>query len=130
MKKVTIYTAVVFLTMLFGLMLTGCYKDVILPDAAVDPDGPAQFVSYKTDLAPLFNSKCALSGCHVSGAHKPYMPTADSYLQITNGGFVNILVPKESILYKKINGEMKEYIPSATDRQKVYDWIRNGAPNN
>jgi hypothetical protein len=29
-----------------------------------------------------------------------------------------------------INGEMKEYIPSAADRQKVYDWIRNGAPNN
>ena len=30
----------------------------------------------------------------------------------------------------KINGEMKEYIPSAVDRQKIYDWIRNGAPNN
>jgi hypothetical protein len=58
------------------------------------------------------------------------MPTADSYNQILNGGFVNILVPKESILYKKINSDMKEYIPSATDRQKVYDWIRNGAPNN
>jgi hypothetical protein len=29
-----------------------------------------------------------------------------------------------------INGEMREYMPSATDRQKVYDWIRNGALNN
>ena len=115
---------------IMGFVLIGCYKDVILPDAAVNPDGPPQFVSYKTDLAPLFNSHCALSGCHVSGAHQPYMTTPDSYLQITNGGFVDILIPKESILYKKINGEMKEYIPSATDRQKVYDWIRNGAPNN
>ena len=127
MKQLIIYTSMFFM---MSFALIGCYKDVILPDVAVDPDGPPQFVSYKTDLAPLFNSKCALSGCHVSGAHKPYMPTADSYLQITNGGFVNILVPKEGILYKKINGEMKEYIPSATDRQKVYDWIRNGAPNN
>ncbi len=127
MKQLIIYTSMFFM---MSFALIGCYKDVILPDVAVDPDGPPQFVSYKTDLAPLFNSKCALSGCHVSGAHKPYMPTADSYLQITNGGFVNILVPKESILYKKINGEMKEYIPSAADRQKVYDWIRNGAPNN
>lgn len=127
MKQILIYTGLVFI---MGFALIGCYKDVILPDATVDPDGPPQAVSYKTDLAPLFNTNCALAGCHVSGAHKPYMTTINSYLQISNGGYVNILIPKESILYKKINGEMKEYIPSASDRQKVYDWIRNGAPNN
>ena len=129
MKKVSIYLVLTFI-LAMGISLTGCYKDVIIPDAAVDPDGPPQAVSFKNDLAPIFNSKCALSGCHVSGAHKPYLPTATSYQEIVNGGFVNIIVPKESILYKKINGEMKEYIPSATERQKVYDWIRNGAPNN
>lgn len=118
------------LFVLAGLSITGCYKDVILPDAAVDPDGPPQAVSYKTDLAPLFNAQCALSGCHVSGAHKPYLPTANSYQGIVNGGFVNLIVPKQSILYIKINSSMKEYIPKASDRQKVYDWIRNGAPNN
>ena len=127
MKQIIIYTSLAFI---MGFALIGCYKDVIMPDEVVNPDGPPQAVSYKTDLAPLFNANCALSGCHVSGAHKPYMLTADSYNQILNGGYVNILIPKESILYKKINGEMKEYIPSATDRQKVYDWIRNGAPNN
>jgi hypothetical protein len=129
MKKLTIYTGL-FLIMLMGLSITGCYKDVIIPASAVDPDGPPQAVSFKTDLAPIFNSQCAKSGCHVSGSHKPYMTTVESYLQITTGGYVNVLIPKESILYKKINGEMKEYIPSASDRQKVYDWIRNGAPNN
>ncbi len=127
MKRIIIYTGLVFI---MGFGLISCYKDVILPNVAVDPDGPPQAVSYKTDLAPIFDSKCALSGCHVSGAYKPYLKTADSYLQIINGGFVNILVPKESILYKKINSDMKEYIPAAADRQKVYDWIRNGAPNN
>ena len=129
MKKLSIYLGLTFI-LAMGISLTGCYKDVIIPDTAVDPDGPPQAVSFKNDLAPIFNSKCALSGCHVSGAHKPYLPTATSYQEIVNGGFVNIIVPKESILYKKINGEMKEYIPSATERQKVYDWIRNGAPNN
>jgi hypothetical protein len=111
-----------------GLGLAGCYKDVILPETTTD--APPQPVSYNAELKPLFNSSCALAGCHVSGAHKPYMTADISYLQIVNGGFVNTVVPKESILYQKINGEMKEYIPSATDRQKVYDWIRNGAPNN
>ncbi len=129
MKKITIYTGLL-LTMLMGISITGCYKDVILPDAAVDPDGPPQAVSYKNDLAPLFNSKCATAGCHVSGARKPFLNTNISYQEIVNGGLVNIIVPKESILYKAVNGSMKEYIPSATDRQKVYDWIRNGAPNN
>lgn len=126
MKRL-LYAALVFV---MGVSFTGCYKDVIFPEAAIDPDGPPQLVSFKVDLAPLLNSKCALSGCHVSGAHKPYMPSDVSYQQIVNGGFVNTTLPKESTLYKMINGEMREYMPSATDRQKVYDWIRNGALNN
>jgi hypothetical protein len=108
--------------------LTGCYKDVISPEA--DPDGPAQAVSFKEELAPIFSTKCALSGCHVSGGHKPYLASDISYKEIVGGNFVNTIIPKESILYKAINGEMAQYISSKTDRQKVYDWIRNGAPNN
>ena len=127
MKKLFIYAAMIIAT---GVALAGCYKDVILPEAAVDPDGPPQAVSYNTELKALFNTSCALAGCHVSGAHKPYLTTDVSYVQIVNGGFVNTVIPKSSILYVMINGEMKEYIPSAVNRQKVYDWIRNGAPNN
>lgn len=112
------------------LLLAGCYKDVILPEAVIDPDGPPMAVSYNTELKPLLNSKCALAGCHVSGSHRPFLTTDISYLQLVNGGFVNTVVPKESVLYKMINGEMREYIPSAADRQKVYDWIRTGALNN
>lgn len=127
MKRIYIYAS--FLTF-FMIGLTGCYKDVIYPDVAVDPDGPAQAVSYKTELMPLFNTSCAKAGCHVTGGHKPYLSSDISYTQITNGGFINTLVPKKSTLYIMINGEMMEYIPSSKDRQKVYDWIRNGAPNN
>ena len=128
MKRILVITATLVLTM--GIMLAGCYKDVIKPELAVDPDGPPQPVSYKNELAPLFNSSCALAGCHVSGAHKPYMTLDISYQQIVNGGFVNTTLPKESILYKKVYGDMAQYIPSSANRQRVYDWIRNGAPNN
>lgn len=127
MKRILILVGIL---LAMGLYLTSCYKDVILPEAAVDPDGPPQPVSFKTTLAPLFNSSCALSGCHVEGGHKPYMNTDISYLQIKNGGFVNTIIPKESILYIQINGDMREHIPSAIDRQRVYDWIRNGALDN
>ena len=127
MKRILKYT---FLLFFMGTGLVSCYKDTILPEAAVDPDGPAQFVSFKTDLAPILSSKCALSGCHVSGAKKPYLTPDVSYQQIVNGGFINTSVPKESKLYISINSEMREYISSAADRQKIYDWIRNGTPNN
>jgi hypothetical protein len=127
MKRIVTY---ILLFLVVGFGLTGCYKDYIIPETVADPDGPPQFVSYNAELKPLFNTNCAKSGCHLSPAHKPYLNADISYNQIVGGGFVNTLVPKESILYIMINGEMKEFIPSATDRQKVYDWIRNGAPNN
>lgn len=127
MKKLNIYIGFI---LLMGMLVTGCYRDVILPDAKVDPDGPPQNVSFATDIAPMVNTKCAIAGCHVSGSHKPYMTLGGSYLEIVNGGFVNTLIPKQSILYQKINGEMQQYIPSAVDRQKIYDWIRTGAQNN
>lgn len=127
MKRIVILTGLVFFLV---IGLASCYKDIIKPQLAADPDGPPQPVSFKTELAPILNTNCALAGCHVSGAHKPYLTTDISYQQIVNGGFINTSLPKESILYKMINGDMAQYIPSKTDRQKVYDWIRNGAPNN
>ncbi len=127
MKRLLIYTG---LMLALVISFTSCYKDIIKPELADDPEGPPKQVSFKNQLAPLFDANCAKSGCHVSGAHKPYLTADISYQQIVNGGFVNLALPKESILYKNIYGEMAEHIPSKADKQKVYDWIRNGAPNN
>lgn len=127
MKRVLIYLGSFFTV---SLVMVGCYKDIDIPATAPNPEGPPQAVNYSAELAPLFNSNCAKAGCHVSGGHHPYMNTDISYNEIINGGFVNTIIPKESILYIMINSDMKEFIPNASDRQKVYDWIRNGAPNN
>jgi hypothetical protein len=126
MKKIIIsFFGVLFI----GLFVTSCYKDIINPDS--DPEGTPQSVSFKEDLAPLFKSKCTNAGCHVVGAHKPYLENPEvSFRNIVNGGFVNTFIPKESILYKQVYGAMTEFIPSKSDKQLVYDWIRNGAPNN
>ena len=113
-----------------GIGVSGCYKDIIKPDLPKDPNAPPQQVSFSAELKPLFNANCTDVGCHVSGAHHPYLTADVSYQQIVNGGFVNTALPKESIIYKQINGDMGVHMPSLTDRQKVYDWIRNGAPNN
>ena len=127
MKNLLKYTGLLLLVI---IGLSGCYKDIVIPQLASDPDGPPQPVSFSTELKPLFAAKCTDAGCHVTGAHKPYMTPDISYTQIVNGGFVNLALPKESILYKNIYGEMSQYISSSADKQKIYDWIRNGVPNN
>ena len=131
MKRIIIIYAGFIFTLV--IVLSSCYKDIITPEMASGPDDlPPKQVSFQTELAPMFNTSCAISGCHVSGAHAPYLTTAQSYAQIINGGFVNLAVPKESKLYEMITGDMAQYMPTPakTNAQKVYDWIRNGAPNN
>ncbi len=123
-----IIIAGIFSVIILGV--TSCYKDVILPKQGTDPNAPPVQYSYKKDIAPLLNTNCALSGCHVAGGQAPDLETAVSYNSLVNGGFVNTIIPSQSDLYIMINGNMQVHIPDAADRQKVYDWIRTGALNN
>lgn len=131
-KQITMKSIIIFAGVLFvmAIAFTGCYKDVILPKAGADPNAPPKQYSFKTDIAPMLNTKCAKSGCHVAGAQGPDLELAVSYNSLVNGGFVDTLIPNQSILYQMINGNMEVNIPDATDRQKIYDWIRTGALNN
>jgi len=124
MKRLLIYAGLLFF-LSFGL--SSCYKDVILPATTVTQ--PPKYESFSNDLQPIFTLNCALSGCHVAGSQTPYLTPDVSYKQLI-GGYVNTVVPTQSTLYIMINGDMEVHIPSAADRQKIYDWIRNGAPNN
>ncbi len=125
-KKIMVVTAV-----LFSAIFTGCYKDIISPGQ--DPTAPPQAVSFSGDLAPLFAANCATAGCHdAAPAHKPALTLDKSYNAILSGGYINTIVPANSILYGEVkSGSMP---PSGalkpSDIQKILDWIRNGAPNN
>lgn len=124
MKRLLIFGGL-FLFLILGLI--SCYKDIILP--TVVSTKPPQYVSFSGDLQPIFTANCATAGCHVKGAQVPYLTPDVSYQQLL-GGFVNTVKPEQSQLYIMINGNMQVHIPDAADRQRIYDWIRNGAPNN
>ena len=124
----------IFFSMLLFLLASGftsCYKDIISPGQ--DPSAPPQAVSFSGDLVPLFVTNCAGSGCHDAvPAHRPSLTPANAYNAIVNGGYIDILVPANSILYGEVkSGSMP---PSGalrtSDIQKILDWVRNGAPNN
>lgn len=125
-SKILIALAII----LIGTTLGGCYKDIISPGQ--DPNGPPQNVSFSGDLVPLFNANCALSGCHDGTAHSPALTSDKAYNALINGGFVNTVVPTNSIVYGEVkSGSMPPTgALKASDIQKILDWIRNGAPNN
>ena len=127
MKKIILFTGLILMTAI-ALTVTGCYRDVIVP--TVSTTAPPQAVNFSTQIAPVLTANCAKSGCHVPGGQKPYMNDPDAYANLINGGFVNTIVPNQSVIYQMLNGQMQQYIPSNTDIQLIYDWIRNGAPNN
>src|SRR6478735_7406653 len=94
--KLKIFSVIILLA---GLM-TGCYYDIVTPP---DPNAPPQQVSYSGDLQPIWDQNCAKSGCH-DGAHDPLLTQAESYNSLIAGGFVNVAIPTESILYQELSG--------------------------
>lgn len=117
--------------LIVSVSFVGCYKDILSPGQ--DPSAPPQAVSFSGDLVPLFVANCANSGCHDAvPAHKPALTADKAYNAIKSGGYINTLVPNNSILYNVVkSGNMP---PSGalktSDMQRILDWIRNGAPNN
>ena len=122
----------ILLISVLGLItFAGCYKDVTSPGQ--DPNAPPQDVSFSGDLQPIFSKNCTTTGCHdATPAHKPSLVPDKSYNALVEGGYVNTVVPHNSIIY----GEVKSGAMPPTgavkqaEMQMILDWIRNGAPEN
>jgi hypothetical protein len=120
----------IIISVFITIGLLGCYRDILSPGQ--DPSAPPQAVSFSGDLVPMFTANCANSGCHDGTAHNPALTADKAYNAIVSGGFINTVVPTNSILYGEVKsgsmpptGALKQ-----SDMQKILDWIRNGAPNN
>jgi len=127
MKKQIIFFGLIAIVAA-SLAITGCYRDVIVPP--VQTEGPPPSVSFNTQIKPILASSCAKTGCHVQGSQVPYMDSLESYKDLINGGFVNTIVPSQSIIIQELNGNMQSNIPSGADTQLILYWIENGAQNN
>lgn len=121
---------IILATAILLVGLAGCYKDIISPGQ--DPTAPPQAVSFSGDLVPIFTASCALSGCHDGVAHKPDLRADNAFTAIISGGYVNTVIPANSIIYGEVkSGSMPPTgALKPSDIQKILDWIRNGAPNN
>ena len=92
---------------------------------------PNAAICFERDILPIFNSKCAMSGCHDAGtAAEGY--DLSNYSKIVGDGIVKGK-PGKSEIYEVV--EENEMPPkgypklSATEKQLIYDWIADGAKN-
>lgn len=135
---------------LLGLCLAGCGSGVSLPIGQGDPSKPPPPVvpSFATEIEPVLNNTCGLSGCHAA----PFpnlgliLKTGEAYGLLVNtpSGEVPSLMrvlpgdPDNSYIVQKLEGtaakgaQMPRGGPPMSPEfiATVRQWIAAGAPNN
>ena len=109
-------------TMIPAMFITSCTHSTELP-ANIDS------VCFDTEVLPIFQTNCALSGCHGDNAEEFSLTDYESIIkQITP------LEPENSELYKAMTDSWGELMPpppaqplSKQQRNVIYIWIKQGA---
>jgi hypothetical protein len=114
------------LTLFFSGTYFSCQKEYF-ETPVLDQNVP---VSFSKDLQPIFTRGCALNGCH-NKTISPNLLKGESYASLIDGGFVDTLIPEESVLMLELNGNMPPTgkLPAA-ELGKFLNWIKQGAKDN
>ncbi|MFZ4543747.1 MAG: hypothetical protein ACOYOA_06840 [Saprospiraceae bacterium] len=130
MLRNTIIMAVVFMSAVV-FSLSSCYKDsTVYPDT----EEITRQVSFTTDILPIFNESCAVSGCHSNGGKAPNLSTASAFNSLTVGNYINTGDPESSVLYQWMAGKKATPMPIVGINKNynalVLAWIKQGANSN
>lgn len=112
----------------FVLLLIGysCEKYVY----EVEEIDPNEDISFQEDIIPIFNSKCAR--CH-NADNVLDLSEEVAYNSLFNGNYISddpVNNPEESIIYSTLQDGAHAAYASDTDKQKLLNWISQGAENN
>ena len=131
-KKIAASTALMITAVI--LFTTGCYKVTTL--VVSNEQEVTTPVSLSTDITPILNKSCSISGCHNAGGIKPDLTAANVYNSFINGNFVNLSDPANSEVYLWLTGKRAATMPVGAANnpsnlnQLVLAWIKQGAKNN
>lgn len=120
-----------------ALLLLSCNDDASGPgDNSGEIVFPESDVSYGEHVQPLFDRRCAFSGCHDSGTRAGDL-SLESYTDATaRPGIIVPGNPDASVLVQTIEGTLPHMpplnSPTLTDNQitGIRQWILEGAENN
>ncbi len=113
-------------------LLAGCYKDkTVIFDSGTEITRP---VSFTTDIIPIFNKSCSISGCHISGSKSPDLSAANAFTSLTTGNYINTSDPQSSVIYLWMSGKKSTPMPIGGINRDynalILAWIKQGAQNN
>jgi len=134
---------------LFGILsivavvLSGCKHPLPkpMPDFPIDPNLPEgcdpNTIYFQQQVLPIFQSSCAVPGCHDSESHQDGV-ILNSYENIINTGDIEAGNPWDSEVYENITEtDPDDIMPpspyaSLTPHQinTIFFWIQQGAQNN
>jgi hypothetical protein len=132
--KMSYRISIFILTLFVCSGLTGCYYDT---EEELYPDSGSTIcdtvsVSYATDIVPIMNSKCSVSGCHagVNAAAGIPLDTYDgvkSYLDADKARFISSIIwdGNASNMPKGASAKMSD-----CNINTIRAWINVGYPNN
>ena len=124
-----IYGFLVGMTM---FILMSCYKDKTVYFETGEEI--TRSVSFSTDIVPILNKSCNVSGCHSPGGKSPDLSAVNAYTSLSNGGFLNTSDPQTSIMYQWMTGKKGTPMPVSGSNKDynalVLAWIKQGAQNN
>jgi hypothetical protein len=114
------------------LLLIGCYKDkTVIFDTGTEITRP---VSFASDIIPIFNSSCNVSGCHSTGGKTPDLTATNAFNSLSAGNYFNKEVPETSIMYLWLTGKKATPMPVGGINKDynalIIAWIKQGAKNN
>jgi len=114
---------------LFCGIFYSCYYDNPPEPLPIDPDQ----VSFRTHILPVLTKSCATSNCH-DGTREPSLLEDVAWKNLTGGGYVNLVFPEESTLYRAVDYRENPMPPggpqlSQLNRDLILIWIEKGAPN-
>jgi hypothetical protein len=95
-------------------------------------------VSFSSDIIPLFNTHCSLSGCHSGSSPEGdlNLEASMAYTQLTSGnsGYVDTVNPEFSVLYVSMKSVSSPMPPTGNlddcTTELVLKWIEQNAKNN
>ena len=117
----------------------GSVNDSIFVNDSINFNGSTcskDTVYFVQQILPIFQSSCALSGCHNSTTHKEDL-ILDSYSGILSTGGISVSNPTNSKIYKVMVKSGEERMPpspasamTSTQLALISKWIGQGAKNN
>jgi len=128
MKKASIYLIIEFSL----ILLVSCTSD-----ERIEPEGAVpEVVSFEQDIIPIFQARCAFTGCHVETHPTLDLQASVAFEELFNTNEIDLDNPTNSKIYRRITGETPPQMPlgmeplNESQMETILRWIEQGAPNN